>query len=113
MEQTTPSNDRPAAPGQAFVLTCMTTTGTLSWRNDGLIVSFGTTSVAGSILHIGQITYELLDVSEEGFTSTATIQMVTTSDNGTRISCGNGQMDLSRDIIVVNMSGGFARSFGT
>ena len=76
-----------------------------------MIITFGTTTTVGSNLLLNRIRYELTDMSENNVTSTATIPMVATSDNGTRIGCNNGQTELSRDVIVANMSGMFSCFF--
>ena len=92
-----------------LVLTCVTTTGILNWRSDGLIVSFRTTSTLGATLPIEDVDYQLTDVKGDRLTSTATIHTVVSNDNGKRVYCGNGETEVSRDIIVARL-GMFASS---
>ena len=76
----------------------------LSWRKS-LTLTFESTSPLGSTLTLFGIRYDLTDLSDNMITSTATIQMVAISDNGTQIHCGDGETELSWNLIVVNESG--------
>ena len=77
----------------------------LNWKINGLTLTFRSTSTLGSTLTVLRVRYNITDLSDNTITSTATIQMVAISDNGTHIDCGDGETELSWDLIVANEAG--------
>ena len=70
-------------------------------------MSFTTTSALGAVVPIEDVDYALTSMEDETLTSTATIRQVVSSDNGKRVHCGNGEAEVSRDVIVFRQ-GAFA-----
>ena len=84
------------------MLTCTTTTDDLIWRKDGITFFVGTGSSVGRVGSIAQLDFYLTEMSQERVVSTVVIEIIATSDNGIRIFCGNGQTELSRDVVVAD-----------
>ena len=77
----------------------------LYWRVGLATLVFGSTNYLGSTIdHLG-IIFKLTDLSDDTITSTATIKMIAISDSGTQIHCGDGETELSWNLIVVDEHG--------
>ena len=84
--QTVPEAGVVPCPGDRVVLTCITNTGHLVWRVDGVNVqlsSQGAKSTKGSFL------FEITNITGSNTKSTATNGSVTVSHDGTMIGCSD------------------------